>query len=135
LEGAENEGGASVRVDKWLWAARFFKTRGLAAQAVEGGRVQVNGARVKPARNLKPGDVLDVRVGELAWRVEVRALGTRRGPATVARALYVEDEATRSERERMIAARKAAGAAPGSGFRGRPTKRDRRLIRRFREKD
>ncbi|MCZ7564088.1 MAG: RNA-binding S4 domain-containing protein [Burkholderiales bacterium] len=133
MSGGESADGARVRIDKWLWAARFFKTRSLAAQAVECGRVQVNGARVKPARDLKPGDVLDVRVGALAWRVEVRALDARRGPAASARALYVEDTATRTERERIFAARQAAGA--GAGSRGRPSKRDRRLIRRFRDKD
>lgn len=129
MSAAQDEAGGRVRIDKWLWAARFFKTRSLAAQAVAGGRVQLNGARVKPAHEVRAGDVLDIRAGGLAWRVEVRVLGTRRGPAEAARALYVEDAATREARERVIAARRAA-PGPGFGLRGRPTKRDRRMIER-----
>ena len=79
-----------LRIDKWLWAARFFKTRSLAAQAVDGGRVQVNGARVKPSKDVKPGDEVAVHIGELEWVVDVRALAARRGPAEAARKLYEE---------------------------------------------
>ena len=119
-----------LRIDKWLWAARFFKTRSLAVQAVEGGRVRVDGERVKPAKEVKPGDVLTVRVGELEWVVAVRALAARRGPAAEARGLYVEDEASRARREAITAARKLE-PEPGFGLRGRPTKRDRRMLRKL----
>src|SRR4029450_12106923 len=95
-----------LRIDKWLWAARFFKTRSLAAQAVDGGRVQVNGARVKPAKDVKPGDEVTVHIGELEWVVEVRALAARRGPADEARKLYAEREESRLRRQAAIEARK-----------------------------
>lgn len=119
-----------VRIDKWLWAARFFKTRSIAAQAVEGGRVQVNGARVKPSRDLKPGDELVIHIGELEWVIEVRVLSARRGSATVAQTLYEEREPSRQRRFEAVAARKLA-LAPTRHDKGRPTKRDRRQLRRF----
>ncbi len=119
-----------VRVDKWLWAARFFKTRSLAAQAVDGGRVQVNGARVKPARELKIGDEVVVTVGETTWTIDVRGLSIRRGPATEARTLYEERPESIARRETAAASRKVF-QEPAVGIQGRPTKRDRRLIRRF----
>ena len=119
-----------VRIDKWLWAARFFKTRSLAAQAIDGGRVKLNGERVKPAKDLKPGDELAIRAGELDWVVTVLALSERRGPAAQARLLYAETEASRARREEAVAARKLR-IGPVREERGRPTKRDRRLIRRF----
>src|SRR5918912_37935 len=89
------EGGNNVRLDKWLWAARFFKTRSLAAEAIAGGKVQVNGERAKPARELKPGDTVRVRQGELEKEVLVRELSARRGPAAAAAALYDETEESR----------------------------------------
>jgi ribosome-associated heat shock protein Hsp15 len=119
-----------LRIDKWLWAARFFKTRSLAAQAVEGGRVRVAGERVKQAKELKAGDEVTVHVGELEWVVEVRALAARRGPTEAARALYVERAASRERREAILAVRRL-GPAPGFGLRGRPTKRDRRMLRKL----
>jgi ribosome-associated heat shock protein Hsp15 len=119
-----------LRIDKWLWAARFFKTRSLAAQAVAGGRVQVNGERVKPARELRPGDEVVVHIGGLEWIVEVRELAARRGPAAEARRLYAEREDSRARREAILDARKHA-PEPSLGLRGRPTKRDRRRLRRF----
>jgi ribosome-associated heat shock protein Hsp15 len=119
-----------LRIDKWLWAARFFKTRSLAAQAVAGGRVQVNGERVKPARELRPGDEVAVHIGGLEWIVEVRELAPRRGPAAEARRLYAEREDSRARREAILDARKHA-PEPSLGLRGRPTKRDRRRLRRF----
>lgn len=118
------------RIDKWLWAARFYKTRTLAAKAVEGGRVKLNGERVKPGKDLKPGDELELRSGELQWQVEVRAVALRRGPAAEAALLYMEGEESRARREHMIAMRRAA-PHPAQGAHGRPTKRDRRMIRRF----
>jgi ribosome-associated heat shock protein Hsp15 len=109
----------SVRVDKWLWAARFFKTRALATEAVLGGHVQVNGVRVKPSKDVRIGDALQVRIGTLEWIVDVRALADRRGSATVARSLY-ESDPTREARAAGLAARLAQ--APIS-FAGRPTER------------
>ena len=119
-----------LRIDKWLWAARFFKTRSLAAQAVDGGRVQVNGARVKPSKDVKPGDEVAVHIGELEWVVDVRALAARRGPAEAARRLYEEREESRLRRQAALDARKLL-PEPAFGLRGRPTKRDRRLLKRL----
>jgi ribosome-associated heat shock protein Hsp15 len=119
-----------LRIDKWLWAARFFKTRSLAAQAVDGGRVQLNGARVKPAKEVKPGDEITVHIGELEWVIDVRALSARRGPAEAARQLYEEREESRARRQVAIDARKAL-PEPAFGLRGRPTKRDRRMMKRL----
>ena len=116
-----------MRLDKWLWAARFFKTRSLAQQAIAAGRVKLNDARVKAAHELKPGDAVAVRVGELEWCVEVKVLSDRRGPAEEARKLYRETEASRVERERRIDQRRW-GAEPAAGLKGRPTKRDRRRL-------
>lgn len=123
---------ARVRIHKWLWAARFFKTRGLAQDAVEGGKVKLNGDRVKPSREVKVGDELVVQVGELTWTVRVEALSDRRGPAPVARQLYREDAESEAARQKQVEARKWQ-ADPGSAIKGRPTKRDRRLIHRFSE--
>jgi ribosome-associated heat shock protein Hsp15 len=116
-----------MRIDKWLWAARFFKTRSLAQQAVAAGRVQLNEARIKPSHALKVSDALSIRVGELSWQVRVLALSERRGPAEQARKLYQETEASRVERERRIDQRRW-GAEPAAGLKGRPTKRDRRRL-------
>jgi ribosome-associated heat shock protein Hsp15 len=116
-----------VRLDKWLWAARFFKTRSLAQQAVASGRVQLNGDRTKPAHEVKAGDMVVVRVGDWRWEVKVRALSERRGPAEEARKLYEETEASRAERERRGALRRW-GTEPAAALKGRPTKRDRRLM-------
>lgn len=121
---------ARLRIDKWLWAARFYKTRSLAARAVEGGKVKLNGERVKPAKEIKTGDQLEVRSGELQWLVEVRDVASRRGPAAEAALLYAEGGESRARREHMIATRRA-GPHPAHGGHGRPTKRDRRMIRRF----
>ncbi len=127
---AVTAGAGGARLDKWLWAARFFKTRGLAHQAVEAGRVRRNGERVKPGHAVKPGDELSIQVGDLAWQVRVQALSERRGPAAEARRLYVEDAASREARERRIEERKRQ-SDPAAALHGRPTKRDRRLIHRF----
>ena len=122
-----------LRIDKWLWAARFFTTRSLAAKAVEGGKVRLNGAAAKPARALKPGDELAIRAGGLGWVVEVMALSRQRGPAARAALLYTEREDSRARREAAIAARKTE-RHPAAGVKGRPTKKDRRQIRRFTER-
>jgi ribosome-associated heat shock protein Hsp15 len=119
-----------LRIDKWLWAARFFKTRSLAAKAVEGGRVRLNGETVKPSRALKPGDELAIRVAELEWVVEVKGLSRQRGPAAQAALLYAEREDSRARREALQAQRKTQ-PHPAAGVKGRPTKKDRRLIHRF----
>jgi ribosome-associated heat shock protein Hsp15 len=116
-----------VRIDKWLWAARLYKTRAIAADAVEGGKVQVNGDRVKPARALKPGDQLSVRNGPYTWDLTVLQLSDRRGPASEAQKLYEESDASRLRREELAAALKAERQA-NPFQRGRPTKRDRRQL-------
>jgi ribosome-associated heat shock protein Hsp15 len=119
-----------LRFDKWLWAARFYKTRSLAVQAIDGGKARLNAERVKPAREVKPGDTVSIRAGELEWTVDVLAVSDRRGPASEAALLYSEGEASRNRRELMIAMRRA-GPQPDADAKGRPTKRDRRLIHRF----
>jgi ribosome-associated heat shock protein Hsp15 len=120
-----------IRIDKWLWAARFFKTRSLAQQAIAAGRVKLNDARVKPAHELKVDDAVVVRVSELEWRVTVRGLSDKRGPAEEAKKLYLESEASRAERERRGDLRRW-GAEPARAQKGRPTKRDRRLQEKLR---
>ena len=119
-----------LRIDKWLWAARFYKTRSLAAQAVDGGKVKLNGERAKPGKGVRPGDRLEVRSGELQWLVEVRAISPRRGPAFEAAKLYAETDESRARREHMLLMRRA-GPHPAHDARSRPTKRNRRMIRRF----
>jgi ribosome-associated heat shock protein Hsp15 len=116
-----------LRLDKWLWAARFFKTRSLAQQAVSGGRVQLNGERTKRAHEVRVGDSVDVRVGDWRWQVVVKALSDCRGPAEEARRLYDETSESRAERERRQDLRRW-GAEPAAALKGRPTKRDRRLL-------
>jgi ribosome-associated heat shock protein Hsp15 len=123
-----------MRVDKWLWAARFFKTRGLAQQAIEAGRVRLGGERVKPARDVKLGDRLEIAAGELRWELVIRGLSARRGPAREARGLYEEIEASRLKREALLAARRQM-VEPSQALHGRPTKRDRRLLERLRRGD
>lgn len=127
---AERTPPEKMRLDKWLWAARFFKTRSLASQAIEHGRVKLNGERVKPAREVRPADRLELRIGEVDWSVTVRALSMQRGPAPVAQALYAEDPDSLARRQAQAAERKLA-ASPAATLKGRPTKRDRRQIHRF----
>jgi ribosome-associated heat shock protein Hsp15 len=119
-----------MRLDKWLWAARFFKTRSLAQQALVGGRVQLNGERTKPAHEVRVGDRVEVRVNQWRWEVKVKALSERRGPAEEARKLYDETLASRAERQRLADLRRW-GAEPASDLKGRPTKRDRRRMEDF----
>ena len=120
-----------VRIDKWLWAARFFKTRSLATDAVGGGRVHVNGVRVKPAREVRVSDTVEVTVGDMRWTVVVRGVAERRGSATVAATLYEETDQSRADRERRIAERRLA-RPPGADLGARPTKQDRRRIEALR---
>lgn len=124
----ESETVPTVRLDLWLWAARFYKTRALAKHAIETGKVEVGGQRAKPSRTLRVGDALRIGRGEETFEVTVLALADKRGPAPVARTLYDESEASRTERERIRALR----AAERAGYRPpetKPDKRARRLIR------
>ena len=129
----DTAGPGRVRIDKWLWAARFFKTRSLASDAVTGGKVLVGGERVKPAKLLQAGDEVRLRLGAFEHVVLVRQVSERRGPATIAATLYEETEASRSAREKLA---EQLRMAPG-GFvfedKGRPTKRDRRELERLRD--
>jgi ribosome-associated heat shock protein Hsp15 len=119
-----------VRVDKWLWAARFFRTRSIAAAAIEGGKVQVNGERVKPAKPLKPGDRMHVRSGQFIWDITVVALSQRRGRAVEAQKLYQESPDSRKAREDRAAVLKAERQSAPQ-VKGRPTKRHRRQLARI----
>lgn len=121
---------SGIRIDKWLWAARFFKTRSLATDAVSGGKVRLNGAPTKPARDVKPGDRLEISNGDTRWQVVVLALSDKRGPAPEARLLYEETAASIAEREAEQQRRQLA-LEPAAEIHGRPTKRDRRQIDRF----
>ena len=129
----DSAGLGRVRVDKWLWAARFFKTRSLAVEAIGGGKVLVAGERVKPAKLLQTGDEVRIRLGPYEHVVIVRQTSERRGPASVAATLYEETDASRATRDKLA---EQLRMAPG-GFvfeeKGRPTKRDRRDIERLRE--
>ena len=121
---------SGIRIDKWLWAARFFKTRSLATDAVSGGKVRLNEAATKPARDVKPGDRLEISNGDTRWQVIVLALSDKRGPAPEARLLYEETAASIAEREAEQQRRQLA-REPAAEIHGRPTKRDRRQIDRF----
>jgi ribosome-associated heat shock protein Hsp15 len=118
-----------LRLDKWLWAARFFKTRSLAAAAVESGKVLVNGARVKPAKALAAGDTLSIRLGPYQHVAEVLALSSKRGPASEAQKLYRETEESRLRRAALALELKAQ-PQPADDQKGRPTKKDRREMER-----
>ena len=122
----------AVRVDKWLFAARFFKSRALAVEAIEGGKVEVNGDRVKPSRDLKPGDRVWLRLGPYEHTVVVRVVSERRGPASVAATFYEETPESRAAREKHAWMLKHAAPTiePGAG---RPTKRDRRDLDKLRD--
>ena len=117
----------AVRIDKWLWAARFFKTRGLAATAVVGGKVHVNGERVKSAKVVHVGDVVDITRGTARWTVTVAGLADKRGPAAAAQALYDESPASLAGREQHALERRFA-RAPGDNLGARPTKQARRRL-------
>ena len=120
----------SVRVDKWLWAARFFKTRSIATDAVEGGKIKLNGERPKPAKSVKIGDQLEVRSGQFTFSICVLALSDKRGPATVAATLYIESSESQAARK-ILAEQLRADALATPYLRGRPTKKARRDIVRF----
>jgi ribosome-associated heat shock protein Hsp15 len=122
-----------VRLDKWLWAARFFKTRALAAEAVGGGKVEVNSVRPKASRHVRVGDQLTIRRGAFEWTVIVREVARLRGPAPQAQTLYRETEESIRRRERAAAQMKLE-RPPTFDAPGRPSKRDRRTIERFTKK-
>jgi ribosome-associated heat shock protein Hsp15 len=124
-----DESTEKFRLDKWLCAARFFKTRALAADAVECGKVHINELRVKPAKAVVVGDMLTINIGQKQFVVEVLALSNRRGPASEAQKLYRETEASRKQRDEIAAQLKSQPQA--FIFKGRPTKRDRREIERL----
>ena len=116
-----------VRIDKWLWAACFFKTRSAATEAVAGGHVKVNGERAKPSREITVGDRVELRTSAGRWTLDVRALADRRGPAAAARALYEENPESATAREQRRLEAKSSGP-PGANLGARPTKRDRRRL-------
>jgi len=121
----------SFRLDKWLWAARFYKTRSLATAAISAGDVRVARERVKPARDVKAGDELQIRRGDDVIDVVVRELSSARGPAPVAQRLYEETDESR-QRRATAAERRALAREPALDIKGRPTKRDARELRRLR---
>ena len=126
-----SEGPDRVRIDKWLWAARFFKTRSQATEAVDGGKVEINGETAKPSKLVRVGDELRLRLGPFEHRLMVRGLGERRGSASVAQGLYEETEESRAARERQAEQLRMAPAAFVWEDKGRPTKKDRRELQRL----
>ena len=127
--GDESDDGR-FRFDKWLWAARFYKTRSLCVQAIDSGQVRVNGDRAKPARNMRVGELVSIRKAGIVCEVTVTALSDRRGNATEAAKLYCETEASMAAREEAHLLRRANDAAQPR-FPGRPTKRERRKLEDF----
>lgn len=117
----------TVRIDKWLWAARFFKTRSAATDAVVGGRVHLNEARVKPAKEVRAGDIVEIRVGHLQWTLVVRQVADKRGSASVAATLYDERPESLAARERRTAELRLSRPL-GADLGARPTKQDRRRL-------
>ena len=130
---SESDAPGRVRIDKWLWAARFFKTRSLAVEAIAAGKVEVNDERVKPAKLLQTGDEISVRVGPYVHVVHVRGISERRGPASVAATLYEETAESIAVRAKLAEQLRMAPAAFVYEEKGRPTKRDRRELDRFRD--
>lgn len=124
-----------VRLDKWLWAARFFKTRPLAQKAIEGGKVRVDGARSKPGKHLQVGQNLEIRLGVEVYHVVVLALSEKRGPAPMARTLYQETEESSKAREQASIDRKASAASEPRFESGKPDKYQRRRIQKLKQKN
>lgn len=129
---ATNTEDSTLRIDKWLWAARFFKTRVLAAEAVAGGKVKVNGERVKAAKAIRPGDALSIHIGPFEYVVRVLVLSARRGPAPQAALLYEESESSQTARN-ALATRLAAERRLVTPAKGRPSKKERRRIIQFKK--
>ena len=130
----DQENNQDTRIDKWLWAARFFKTRGLAAEAVSGGKVEINDARPKPSRMVRAGDQLTIRRGPYQWIVIVKAVSKLRGPASQAQALYEETEES-VRRRAAVAAQMKLERPPEFDSPGRPSKKDRRAMARFTKRE
>ena len=128
----DNENPNRQRIDKWLWAARFFKTRGLATEAIHAGHIRLNGSCVKPARDVRPGDTLEITIGNVRWTVAVHGINEQRRPASEAQQLYEESAESKIRRETVKENLRLA-PVPGSDLRGRPTKKARRQIRGFNE--
>ena len=124
---------SSARLDKWLWAARFFKTRSQAAEAVEGGKVEVNGDKPKRSRTVKPDDRIRIRLGPYEHRITVRAVAQKRGSAAIAAELFLEDPESQAARERLAQQHRLAAQLHGAESRGRPSKKDRRDIERWKK--
>jgi|ERR1041385_2989447 ribosome-associated heat shock protein Hsp15 len=122
-----------TRIDKWLWAARFFKTRSQATEAVAGGKVELNGDTAKPSKTVKIGDRVRLRLGPVEYRLLVRGIGERRGSAEIAQGLYEETPESRAERDR-VAAQRRFSSAPAFEDKGRPSKKDRRDLDRWRRR-
>jgi ribosome-associated heat shock protein Hsp15 len=132
MDNDEQESEHRVRIDKWLWAARFYKTRGLAAEAIDGGKIDVNGGRAKRAKLVQVGDEIRVRQSPFEHVVHVRGVSERRGPARVAATLYEETAESKSKREALATQMRSMPADDWET--GRPTKRDRRAIERFKRR-
>lgn len=128
-----SESSAKMRLDKWLWAARFYKTRGLASEAVDGGKVHVNGQRSKPGKDVRIGTQLQISKDGLDWHIVVAVLPKQRRPAAEARTFYTESDASRQRREAAAEALRAARLATPLQTTSKPSKRDRRLIHRFKQ--
>lgn len=133
-ESQESGQAGKVRLDKWLWAARFYKTRGLSADAIESGKIEVNGERAKRSRLVQAGDQIRIRIGPYEHVVAVRGVSDRRGSAPIAQKLYEEEAESRKAREAMAAHVRAMNASAGYES-GRPTKKDRRDIERVRRRN
>ena len=129
-EKISTEPGARMRIDKWLWAARFFKTHSLAADAVERARVRIGGAVVKPAKDVRVGDLVEVDIERVIWSVRVLGICEVRGPASMAQTLYAETPESQAKRA-AEAERRKTFREPAEALQGRPTKRDRRVIDKF----
>ena len=127
-------GSEKMRLDRWLWAARFYKTRALASAAVEGGKVHLNGQRTKPGKDVRVGSRLEIHKGGLAWQIEILTLPAQRRPAAEAQTFYLETEGSKQRRAEAVAALRAALQASPLQTASKPNKRDRRLIHRFKEK-
>lgn len=127
------DNGEKMRLDKWLWAARFYKTRSLAAEAVDGGKVHLNGQRSKPGKEVRIGSRLTISKDGLEWQIEVAVLPTQRRPAAEARDFYIETDESRRNRELASEALRAARLATPLQTATKPSKRDRRLIHRFKQ--
>ncbi|MBF0590391.1 MAG: RNA-binding S4 domain-containing protein [Magnetococcales bacterium] len=127
-----NSSQETLRLDKWLWCARFYKTRRLSTEAINGGHVRLNGHPAKPAKNVKVNDKIVLRKEIYSWTIRVLIIPTRRGPATEAATLYLEDEESRAARQEMAELRRMQPTIQMDRGSGRPTKRDRRAMNRIR---